>query len=72
MPNDMEGELKKVLSAVNYSKYDAAIRATKEEYEALLPAKISEDECNKLLKFVASKEEDCITAKYDTKIADYT
>jgi hypothetical protein len=72
MPKDFEADLKKALTAANYAKYDAAIKATKEEYEAQLPAKITAESAEKLLKFVEDKEADHITSHYETKIAQLT
>jgi len=72
MPKDFEADLKKALTAANYAKYDAAIKATKEEYEAQLPAKITVDSAEKLLKFVQDREADHITSKYETKMAELT
>ena len=34
MPKDFEADLKKALTATNYAMYDAAIKASKEEFES--------------------------------------
>lgn len=53
MPKDCSAGMKAALGGANYAMYEAAIGASKEEFEAKLPAKITSDAADKLLKFIA-------------------
>lgn len=72
IPADFEAELKEVLTAQFFSKFEKAMRATKEEFEQELPAEVSSEVVEKLMKFVSVKETDHINAKFDDKIASLT
>jgi hypothetical protein len=71
IPSDFAGELKEVLTT-SYSKFEAAIKATKEEYEKELPAEVQKEVVDRLIKFVSARTADNIDAKFDSKIAEWT
>ena len=71
IPTDHEAEIKEVLTSY-YPKFEAAIKAGKDEYEKELPAEVHQDVVDKLLKFVAARTADQINAKFDEKISDYS
>jgi len=71
IPADHEAEIKEVLTSY-YPKFDAAIRAGKDEFEKELPAEVHQDVVDKLLKFVAARTADQINAKFDAKISDWS
>lgn len=70
IPADFEAELKEVLTDKYYSGFSNAIKATKEEYKTQLPADMSGEVCERLLKFVSVKEKDHIITKYESQIND--
>ena len=70
IPADFEAEIKEVLTSHYFSKYEAAIKAKKEDYEKELPDEISKEVADKLVKFVSVKETDHITAKFEAKLAE--
>jgi hypothetical protein len=72
IPADFEAEIKEVLTDAYFTKYQSAIKAKKEDYENELPAEVSADVIDKLIKFVSVKETDHITAKYEVKLAELT
>jgi hypothetical protein len=55
IPADFEAELKEVLTADFYDNFATALKATKEEYQKELPAAVTEQVVEKLLKFVSVK-----------------
>jgi len=59
-----------VLTSDYFSKYEAAIKAKKEDYENELPAEVSQEVVDKLVKFVSVKETDHITAKYEAQLTE--
>ena len=65
MPKDCVAGVKAALGSANYAMYEAAIGATKEEYEAKLPTKITSDAAEKLLKFCADNEAAHITSRLE-------
>ena len=65
MPKDCAPAVKTALGSANYAMYEAAIGATKEEFEAELPTKITSDAADKLLKFVADNEAVHITSRFE-------
>ena len=65
MPKDCVAGVKAALGSANYAMYEAAIGATKEEYEAKLPTKITSDAAEKLLKFVQDNEATHVTSRIE-------
>lgn len=72
IPADFEAELKEVLTADYFEKYATALKATKEEYEKELPACVSEQVVEKLLKFVSVKQTNHIVSKYEDHLKTLT
>jgi len=72
IPADFEDELKEVLTDQYYSSFGNAIKASKEEYQTHLPAHLTSEVCDRLLKFVANKEKDQIVSKYEGQLTDLT
>jgi hypothetical protein len=65
VPSDCAAAIKTALGGANYTMYEAAIGATKEEFEGKLPAKITSDAAEKLLKFIADNEAAHITSRFE-------
>jgi hypothetical protein len=72
VPSEFEAEIKEVLSDSNFAKFEAAAKATKEEYEKELPKSISTEVADRLIKFLSVKESDHIKAKYNSVIDELT
>lgn len=72
VPADFESEVKEVLTDKYYSSFAAAIKASKEEYQKELPASVSSDVCDRLLKFVSVKEKDHVITRYETLLTELT
>lgn len=72
VPSEFEAEIKEVLTDSNFAKFEAAAKATKEEYEKELPMNISSEVAERLLKFLSIKESDHIKAKYNSVIDELT
>ena len=72
IPTDFEAELKEVLTDNCYSGFANAIKASKEDYKSQLPANVTQEVCDRLLKFVSVKEKDHIVTKYESHINDLT
>lgn len=72
IPADFESELKEVLTSDYFPKYASALKASKEEYEKELPASVSEQVVEKLLKFVSVKQTNHIVSKYEEELKDIT
>lgn len=70
IPADFEAEIKEVLTDSYFSKFAAAIKAPKEEFEKELPEEVSAEVVERLLKFVSVKENDHIVRKYETLLAE--
>ena len=65
MPKDCISAVKTALGGANYAMYEAAIGASKEEFEDKLPTKITSDAADKLLKYVADNEAAHITSRFE-------
>ena len=72
IPDDFEAELKEVLTADYFSKFEAAIKASKEDYPNELPATVSEAVVEKLLKFISVKQTNHIVIPYEEIITSLT
>lgn len=70
IPADFESEVREVLTEEYYSKFAAAIKSTKEDFQKELPDSISSDVCDRLLKFVSVKEKDHIVSRYETNLTE--
>ena len=68
IPADFASELEQVLTDKYYAKFEAAVKASKEDYEKELPDEVSSEVIDKLIKFVQLKEKDHVVAKFDKAI----
>ena len=57
VPQAMQSELQKILSAANYKRYLLALAAPLKEYKALLPDEISAQAAESFIQFVTKKYE---------------
>jgi hypothetical protein len=72
IPADFEAELKTVLTDDFFSKFAAAIKSTKEDFEKELPDQVTEKVVEELLSFVSVKQTSHINAKYEDLLKDLT